>query len=577
MTTILTKRHTLAMNNTQKLNKQQSQQKLLITSALPYANGSIHLGHLLEHIQADIWVRFQKMLGRDCIFLSGEDAHGTPVMLAAKQRGIEPEELIKLIANEHTADLNAFYISFDNYYTTHSPENQALIELIYARMQAKGDIRTQVINQAYDPEAKMFLPDRYVKGSCPCCKTPDQYGDNCEACGSTYAPLDLIDPKSTLSGATPVAKKSEHYFFQLSHYTDFLRTWITSDHHLADEVSNKLLEWFKEGLHDLDISRDAPYFGFKIPGTENKYFYVWIDAPIGYMAAFKNLCERRTDLNFDDYWTINKKNENVALYHFVGKDIINFHAIFWPAILKSADFRTPSSVFVHGYLTVNGQKMSKSRGTFITARHYLQHLDPEYLRYYFAAKLNKKAEDIDLNLEDFIQRINADLVGKLVNIASRCASFINKRFADTLSSSCHAPKLVTHFIKQGDEIAQAYENREFSRAIRAIMDLADQANQIIDAEKPWALVKIPEQIERAHAVCSLGLNLFRILMTYLKPVLPITAKKVESFLNIDAMTWENRQNLLYDHIILPFTPLLQRIPKEAIYALQNDTLDVTQN
>ncbi|BBB14637.1 methionine--tRNA ligase [Candidatus Rickettsiella viridis] len=551
-----------------------SAKSILVTTALPYANGSIHLGHLLEHIQADIWVRFQKMLGRNCIFLSGEDAHGTPVMLAAKQRGIEPEELVKLIASEHKADLDAFHISFDNYYTTHSPENKALVELIYARMQAKGDIRTQVINQAYDPEAKMFLPDRYVKGNCPCCKTPDQYGDNCEACGSTYTPLDLIDPKSTLSGATPIAKESEHYFFQLSNYADFLRTWITSEHHLAEEVSNKLLEWFKEGLHDLDISRDTPYFGFKIPGTEDKYFYVWIDAPIGYMACFKNLCKRRPDLNFDEYWT---NNEKVALYHFVGKDIINFHAIFWPAILKSADFRTPSGVFVHGYLTVNGQKMSKSRGTFITAQDYRQHLDPEYLRYYFAAKLNKKAEDIDLNLEDFTQRINADLVGKLVNIASRCASFISKRFDYKLSPSCHAPKLVAHFIEKGDEIAQAYENREFSRAIRTIMDLADQANQIIDAEKPWALVKIPEQIERAHAVCSLGLNLFRILMTYLKPVLPVTAEKVETFLNIVPMTWENRQELLCDHTIRSFTPLLQRIQEEAIRAIQNDALTATQN
>lgn len=561
------------MNNTQKLHRQQSQQKFLVTTALPYANGSIHLGHLLEHIQADIWVRFQKMLGHDCIFLSGEDAHGTPVMLAAKQQGIEPEELVKQIAREHKADLNAFHISFDNYYTTHSPENKALVELIYTRMKAKADIRTQVINQAYDPEVKMFLPDRYVKGNCPCCKTPDQYGDNCEACGSTYAPLDLINPKSTVSGATPIAKESEHFFFQLSHYTDFLRTWITSDHHLAEEVSNKLLEWFKEGLHDLDISRDAPYFGFKIPDTEDKFFYVWIDAPIGYIACFKNLCERRPDLNFDDYWTTNEK---VALYHFVGKDIINFHAIFWPAILKSSNFRTPSGIFVHGYLTVNSQKMSKSRGTFITAQHYRQHLDPEYLRYYFAAKLNKKAEDIDLNFEDFSQRINADLVGKLVNIASRCASFINKKFADRLSSSCHAPKIVAHFIAKGDEIAQAYQNCEFSRAIRIIMELTDQANQIIDAEKPWALVKIPQQIERAHAVCSLGLNLFRILMIYLKPVLPVTTEKVESFLNIEPMTWESRHALLLDHVIKPFTPLLQRIEPTAIRAVQNEALNTSQ-
>ncbi len=545
---------------------QQTQRKLLITTALPYANGSIHLGHLLEHIQADIWVRFQKMLGHDCLFLSGEDAHGTPVMLAAKQRNIEPEELVEQIAKEHRADLSSFHINFDNYYTTHSPENKALIELIYRRMQAKGDICTKVIAQAYDPEVRMFLPDRYVKGSCPCCKTPNQYGDNCENCGSTYAPLDLIDPKSTLSGATPIAKESEHYFFQLSHYTDFLRNWITEDNHLAEEVSNKLLEWFKEGLHDLDISRDAPYFGFKIPDTIDKYFYVWIDAPIGYMAILKNLAERRSDLQFDDYWV---STEKADLYHFVGKDIINFHAIFWPAILKSAGFRTPSSVFVHGYLTVNGQKMSKSRGTFITAQHYLQqHLDPEYLRYYFAAKLNKKAEDIDLNFEDFSQRINSDLVGKLVNIASRCASFINKKFENKLSQSCSNPGLVKQFIDQGDEIAQAYQDREFSRAIRLIMELTDQANQMIDAEKPWALIKIPDQVTRAHNISSLGLNLFRILMTYLKPVLPVTAEKVETFLNIEAMTWANRSNYLCDHTIRPFIPLLQRIQKETILALQ---------
>lgn len=570
MTTILTKRHTLAINNTQKSNMPQTPRKLLVTTALPYANGAIHLGHLLEHIQADIWVRFQKMRGNNCIFISGEDAHGTPVMLAAKQQGIEPEELAQQIAKEHSADLSAFHISFDNYYTTHSPENKTLVELIYSRMRAKNDIRTQVIAQAYDPIAKMFLPDRYVKGSCPCCKTPDQYGDNCEACGSTYTPLALIDPKSTISGATPVAKNSEHYFFQLSHYTDFLREWITSDNHLAEEISNKLLEWFKEGLHDLDISRDAPYFGFKIPGTNDKYFYVWIDAPIGYMAIFKNLCEHRTDLCFDDYWVTEKK---VALYHFVGKDIINFHAIFWPAILKSADFRTPTEIFVHGYLTVNGKKMSKSRGTFITARQYLEHLDPEYLRYYFSAKLNKKTEDIDLNFDDFAQRINSDLVGKLVNIASRCASFINKKFVNKLSPSCHAPELIQEFIDKGEEIANLYEKREFSHAMRIIMDLADNANKMIDDEKPWILVKTPTQMEHAHAVVSTGLNLFRILMTYLKPVLPITAEKVEIFLNIDAMNWENRQNLLCDHTILPFTPLLQRIQETSIDAMQSNSLN----
>jgi methionyl-tRNA synthetase len=543
------------------MSMQQTHRKLLVTSALPYANGSLHIGHLLEHIQADIWVRFQKMLGRDCIFISGEDAHGTPVMLTAEQRGISPEALVTQIAEEHKSDLSSFYIDFDNFYTTHSSENEALIDLIYQRMKAKGDIYRKVIQQAYDPEAQMFLPDRYVKGSCPCCKTPDQYGDNCEICGSTYSPLDLIDPKSTISGVTPIAKESEHYFFQLSHYSDFLREWITAKNHLAEEISNKLLEWFKEGLHDLDISRDSPYFGFKIPGTDNKFFYVWIDAPIGYMAIFKNLCKHRDNLNFDDYWSNSAKTE---LYHFVGKDIINFHAIFWPAILKSADFRRPTAIFVHGYVTVNGKKMSKSRGTFITARHYLNYLDPEYLRYYYATKLNRKVEDIDFNFEDFIQKINSDLIGKLVNIASRCASFINKKFANQLSSTLLKPELIKQFVDTGDEIADYYESRDYSRAMKSIMELADQANQMIDAEKPWLLIKNSDSIQQAHDVCSLGLNLFRILMIYLKPVLPITAEKVENFLNIPDMTWDQRHETLFNHTINIFTPLLQRIPEETI-------------
>lgn len=544
---------------------QQTPRKLLVTSALPYANGSLHIGHLLEHIQADIWVRFQKMMGRSCIFISGEDAHGTPVMLAAQKSGISPEMLVARIAEEHKRDLSEFYIDFDNFYTTHSSENEALITLIYQRLKDKNDIYSKIIKQAYDPKAQMFLPDRYVKGICPCCKTSDQYGDNCEVCGSTYSSLDLIDPKSTITGSTPIAKESEHYFFKLSNHSDFLRNWITEGHHLAEETSNKLLEWFKEGLHDLDISRDAPYFGFKIPGTENKFFYVWIDAPIGYMAIFKNLCLDRNDLNFDDYWSNNTESE---LYHFIGKDIINFHAIFWPAILKSADYRAPTAIFVHGYVTVDGKKMSKSRGTYISARHYLNHLDPEYLRYYFATKLSRKAEDIDFNLQDFIQKINTDLIGKLVNIASRCASFINKKFNNKLASTTLIPELMHEFIAKGDEIADNYEIRDYSRAMKNIMELADRANQMIDAEKPWLLIKNSDSMQRAHEVCSLGLNLFRILMIYLKPVLPITAEKVERFLNIPAMTWSHRQKGLFDHSINTFTPLLQRIPEEIIRNMQ---------
>lgn len=545
---------------------QQIHRKLLVTSALPYANGSLHIGHLLEHIQADIWVRFQKMLGRDCIFISGEDAHGTPVMLAAQRQGISPEVLVTQIAEEHKHDLTAFYINFANFYTTHSSENEVLITLIYQRMKEKGDINSKIIQQAYDSEAKMFLPDRYVKGTCPCCKSLDQYGDNCEVCGSTYSPLDLIDPKSIISGTTPITKESEHYFFQLSHYSDFLKDWITTKNHLAEEISNKLLEWFKEGLHDLDISRDAPYFGFKIPETENKFFYVWIDAPIGYMTIFKNLCMLREKLNFDEYWSRETQTE---LYHFIGKDIINFHAIFWPAILKSADFRTPTAIFVHGYVTVNGKKMSKSRGTYISARHYLNYLNPEYLRYYFATKLSRRAEDIDFNFEDFIQKINSDLIGKLVNIASRCASFINKKFDNKLSSSASfQPELFKQFVDKGEEIADYYESRDYSRAMKCIMELADQANQMIDAEKPWLLIKNSDSIQQAHRVCSLGLNLFRILMIYLKPILPITAEKTEKFLNIPAMAWNHRQNSLLGHTINPFMPLLQRIPEETIENMQ---------
>ena len=376
-----------------------NKRNLLITCALPYANGSLHLGHLVEHIQADIWTRFQRMQGQDCVFICGDDTHGTPIMLTAQQRGISPEELVQQIYAEHSKDFANFHIAYDNFYTTHCDENRELAELVYQRMFERGDIVTRTISQAYDPKANMFLPDRYVKGNCPCCKTPDQYGDNCENCGSTYSPLDLGNPVSVISGVAPIAKESEHYFIKLSNYTDFLREWITAGH-VAEEVSNKLLEWFKEGLHDLDISRDTPYFGFKIPGTDNKYFYVWLDAPIGYMAIFKNLCQRRHDLDFNTYWSSDSKTE---LYHFIGKDIVNFHAIFWPAILQSAGFRTPTEIFVHGYLTIDGQKMSKSRGTFIKARHYLDHLNPEYLRYYFAAKLNQKIEDIDLNLTDFMQ------------------------------------------------------------------------------------------------------------------------------------------------------------------------------
>lgn len=543
--------------------------KMLVTCALPYANGSIHFGHLVGYIQTDIWVRFQKMQGHSCYFVCGDDAHGTPIMLSAKQRGIDPETLVAQVKKEHQKDFADFYIDVDNFYTTHSIENREFSEMIYERLLARGEIVKRTIRQAYDPKVEMFLPDRYVKGECPRCGAKDQYGDSCEVCGATYTPLDLKERISVVSGATPIEKESEHYFFQLPHYTEFLQQW-TQAGHLQEEVKNKLAEWFAAGLQDWDISRDAPYFGFPIPNAPDKYFYVWLDAPIGYIASFKNFCEQHPEINFSEYWFENHATE---LYHFVGKDIIYFHALFWPAILHGAEFRTPNAIFANGFLTIGGQKMSKSRGTFINARSYLDHLNPEFLRYYFAAKLNSHVEDIDLNFTDFSQRINSDLVGKIVNIASRSASFIHKYFHGTLASHCPEAKLFSTFVEAGEEIAKLYEAREFSRAIRNIMELADRANQYIDAEKPWALIKQPEHEKRVHEVCSLALNLFRVLVTYLKPVLPQTAKNVEQFLNIEPMTWANRSEILRDHAINPFIPLLQRITQEQVAAItQNASL-----
>ncbi len=544
-----------------------STRKILVTAALPYANGSIHCGHLVGYIQTDIWVRFQKMLGKECYFVCGDDAHGTPIMLSAKQRGIDPETLVTEIRQEHQKDFADFYIDVDNFYTTHSPENRYFSELIYERLLARGEIVKRTIRQAYDPKEQMFLPDRYVKGECPRCGAKDQYGDSCEVCGATYSPLDLRNPISVVSGVTPIEKESEHYFFQLPHYTEFLKQW-TQAGHLQEEVKNKLAEWFAAGLQDWDISRDAPYFGFSIPNAPGKYFYVWLDAPIGYMASFKNFCEKNPQVNFDEFWL---ENNDTELYHFVGKDIIYFHALFWPALLHGAGFRTPNAIFANGFLTINGQKMSKSRGTFINARAYLDHLNPEFLRYYFAAKLNSHVEDIDLSFSDFSQRINSDLVGKIVNIASRSANFIHKYFQGKLASQISEQTLLDEFISSGDTIAQAYEDREYSRAIRIIMGLADRANQYIDTRKPWSLIKQPGQEQAVHEVSSLSLNLFRLLITYLKPVLPRTAKKVEEFLNIPPMTWENRRDTMFNHTINPFVPLLQRITEEQVAAVANTT------
>lgn len=539
--------------------------KILATAALLYANGPLHLGHMLESIQADIWTRFQKMCGHDCIFICGNDAHGTPIMISAAKQGITPEEMVARIHQEHLADFAEFHVQFDHFDTTHAPENQAWVNLFYQRLHDKGNVVTRTIEQAYDPVQNMFLPDRYVKGECPRCGAKDQYGDNCEACGATYTPIELKNPISTLSGSTPIQKSSVHYFFDLQKYEKKLQKWAYSGH-LQEEVANKLTEWFEAGLKSWDISRDAPYFGFEIPDAPGKYFYVWMDAPIGYIACFEKFCalQKKAQIQLKDYWD---KDSKAELYHFVGKDIVYFHSLFWPAMLEGAGFRTPSAIFAHGFLTVDGQKMSKSRGTFITARHYLNHLNPEYLRYYFAAKLNQHVEDIDLNFTDFTQRINADLIGKFVNIASRCAGFITKFFDGKLASQLDNTPLVVKFLLQGEIIAKLYETREYHQAMREIMGLADLANQYIDNMKPWVMVKIPEELARVQLVCTLGLNLFKILMVYLKPVLPKTAQAVETFFNIPPLKWEDRIMPLLDQKINPFQPLLQRVDPDLIAAL----------
>ncbi|MBQ0713415.1 MAG: methionine--tRNA ligase [Porticoccus sp.] len=535
--------------------------KILVTSALPYANGSIHLGHLVEYIQTDIWTRFQKMRGHECYYVCADDAHGTAIMLKAEQLGITPEELIAQVKAEHEADFGDFLIEFDNYHSTHTDENREMSSLIYNRLRDNNHIASREITQAFDPEKNLFLADRYIKGTCPKCKTDDQYGDNCEACGATYAPTDLINPKSAISGATPIEKASTHYFFKLPEFSDFLKKWTRAGH-VQDEVANKLGEWLDSGLHEWDISRDAPYFGFEIPDAPGKYFYVWLDAPIGYMASFKNLCEKK-GLVFDDFW---KQGSDTELYHFIGKDIVNFHALFWPAMLTSANFRTPTKVCVHGFLTVNGKKMSKSRGTFINARSYLDNLNPEYLRYYFAAKLSSGVDDLDLNLDDFIQRVNSDLVGKVVNIASRCAKFITKGNDGVLSNTIADEALWQQVAEASDSIADHYENREFGKAVREIMALADAANEYIAAKEPWKLSKEPGREQEVLDICSLGINLFRALMVYLKPILPAMANDAEAFLN-DTLSWDGELHPLKDHQINKFKPLMQRVEQDKVDAM----------
>ncbi len=536
-----------------------SKRNILVTSALPYANGPIHLGHLVEYIQTDIWSRFQKMRNHECYYVCADDAHGTPIMLHAEKRGITPEQLIEEISAEHQRDFAAFAIDFDYYYTTHSEENRQLAETIYHRLNDGGHISRREIDQAYDPEKNMFLPDRFIKGECPKCGAEDQYGDSCEVCGATYSPTDLVNPVSAVSGATPITKSSEHYFFKLENFADMLRDWIKQGH-VQEEMANKLGEWLDGDLREWDISRDAPYFGFEIPDAPGKYFYVWLDAPIGYMASFKKLCEEK-GLSFDDYWG---EDSDTELYHFIGKDIVYFHALFWPAMLEGAGFRKPSGIFTHGFLTVNGEKMSKSRGTFIQASTYAKHLNPEYLRYYFAAKLGNSVQDLDLNFEDFISRVNSDLVGKVVNIASRCAGFIKKRFDGKLSVEIDQPELLAELVDAGDNIAEHYESRDYNRAMRDIMALADRANQYIDQKQPWVIAKEEGKDQELHQICSMGINLFRILVIYLKPVLPVMVEKSETFLNVSALSWDDRQQALIDHEINKFKPLMTRIEAEAI-------------
>lgn len=538
-----------------------TQRKILVTSALPYANGPIHLGHMLEYIQTDIWSRFQKLRGHECHYICADDAHGTPIMLKAQQMGIQPEEMIAKVNQEHQQDFAEFNIAFDNYHSTHSEENRQLASEIYLKLRDNGYIKSKTISQLFDPEKSMFLPDRFVKGTCPKCKSEDQYGDNCDACGATYSPTELINPRSAVSGATPVMKETEHFFFDLPAFETMLKEWTHSGS-LQSEMANKLDEWFEQGLQQWDITRDAPYFGFEIPDAPGKYFYVWLDAPVGYMGSFKNLCDKRPELSFDEFWNADSKAE---VYHFIGKDIVYFHSLFWPAMLKGAGYRQPSSVYAHGYVTVNGAKMSKSKGTFIKARTYLDHLDPEYLRYYYAAKLSSRIDDLDLNLEDFAARVNSDLVGKLVNLASRTAGFIVKRF-DAKLAKVEDNSLAESFLAKQELIAELYEGREYGKAMREIMALADVANAYVADEAPWQLVKNEETLARAHQVCSVALNLFRILVTYLKPVLPRLAADVEAFLKLE-LSWSGLALDMAGHQINPFKPMMQRIELDKVNAM----------
>jgi methionyl-tRNA synthetase len=546
--------------------------KILVTSALPYANGSLHLGHIIETVQTDIWVRFQRMQGHDCIYVCAEDSHGTPVMIKAQAEGVTPEQLITTMAAEHRADYQGFLIGHDHFHSTHSPENQAITNDLYLRLKAKGHITTRSVRQAYDEKAGMFLPDRYVKGECPVCHTADQYGDSCENCGSTYTPDKLINPVSTISKTTPVWRESEHYFFKLGDFTEVLRGWLEGGGASQAQVRAKLAEWFEAGLQDWDISRDAPYFGFEIPGAPGKYFYVWFDAPIGYLGSFKALCDLR-GLDYDEYLGADSKAE---LYHFIGKDISYFHNLFWPAVLHGSGCRKPTAVFVHGFLTVNGVKMSKTRGTFITARSYLERLPPEPLRFYFASKLNATLEDIDLSLDDFVARVNSDIVGKLVNIASRCAGFV-ARGGGKLADKLPEPALYEEFAAARVAIAKAFDAREYSTALREIMLLADKANQYVDARKPWALAKDATKGAEVLAVCTQGINLFRVLMSYLTPVLPRMSEKAAAFLGTRFDDWNAVAKPLLGTAIAAYEPLATRLDPKVVAQLVTPAAAAPEN
>ena len=540
--------------------------KILVTSALPYANGSIHLGHLVEYLQTDIWVRNQKMSGNTCYYICADDAHGTPIMLKAKELDIKPEELIQKTYQEHVKDFEDFGIKFDNYYTTHSEENREYSEFIYNSLKDNGDIKSQEIEQFYDESAKMFLPDRYIKGICPKCGAEDQYGDACEECGATYSPTELKKPISIISNTKPSTKKTEHFFFKLSNYTDYLKKWMKRDS-VQSEIQNKLEEWLKDGLADWDITRDKPYFGFNIPGYDDKYFYVWLDAPVGYIASFKNMCDKK-NINFDEFWNHESECE---LYHFIGKDIAYFHALFWPAMLEASNFRSPNSIYCHGFLTVDGEKMSKSRGTFFNARTYLNHLNPEYLRYYFASRLTNTIEDIDLNLSDFQARVNSDLVGKIINIGSRCARFINKDFGNELASELNNNKLHDNIIENKNEIIKNYEDRKYSANIRLITSLADEVNKYLDEEKPWVQIKDNNNRGYVQKVCTDGLNMFKVLAGYLKPIIPDCVDKIEKILQCESISWENIDNQLISKKIDKFEPIINRIDSESIESMRAES------